>query len=77
MPGETHALSFAYSSGQPRGRSAFALVDFYFHFPAPAGYEAQFVWLESGAFRRAQGFFYDASTLGNLCVFFLDMIAAL
>ncbi len=53
----------------------FACVDFYFQFPAPAGYEQQFVWLESGVFRRAQGFFYEASTLGNLCAFFLEMIA--
>jgi hypothetical protein len=53
----------------------FACVDFYYQFPAPAGYAQQFIWLESGVFRRAQGVFYDASTLGNLCVFFLVMIA--
>lgn len=53
----------------------FACVDFYFQFPAPAGYEPQFVWLASGVFRRAQGVFYEASTLGNLCAFFLEMIA--
>src|SRR5262249_43027918 len=52
-----------------------ACVDFYFHLPAPAGYEPQFIWLESGVFRRAQGVFYEASTLGNLCAFFLEMIA--
>src|SRR5207244_8717376 len=54
----------------------FACVDFYFQFPAPAGYGPQFVWLDSGVFRRAQGLFYEASTLGNFCVFFLVMIAA-
>ena len=53
----------------------FACVDFYFQFPAPAGYEPQFIWLESGVFRRAQGIFYEASTLGNFCAFFLEMIA--
>jgi len=53
----------------------FACVDFYFQFPAPAGYERQFVWLASGVYRRAQGLFYEASTLGNLCAFFLEMIA--
>jgi len=53
----------------------FACVDFYFQFPAPAGYEPQFVWLQTGVFRRAQGFFYEASTLGNVCAFFLEMIA--
>ena len=55
--------------------AVFACLDFYFQFPAPAGYEQQFVWLESGVYRRAQGFFYEASTLGNLCAFFLEMIA--
>jgi O-antigen ligase len=53
----------------------FACVDFYFQFPAPAGYEQQFIWLDSGVYRRAQGVFYEASTLGNLCAFFLEMIA--
>ncbi len=53
----------------------FACVDFYYQFPAPAGYGAQFVWLVSGVYRRAQGIFYEASTLGNFCAFFLVMIA--
>jgi len=53
----------------------YACVDFYFQFSPPAGYEQQFVWLDSGVYRRAQGFFYEASTLGNLCAFFLEMIA--
>lgn len=54
----------------------FACVDFYYQFPAPAGYGQQFVWLDSGVYRRAQGIFYDAGTLGNFCAFFLLMIAA-
>lgn len=53
----------------------FACVDFYYQFPAPAGFEQQFIWVETGVFRRAQGVFYEASTLGNLCAFFLVMIA--
>jgi hypothetical protein len=53
----------------------FACVDFYYQFPAPAGYGPQFIWLDSGIYRRAQGFFYEASTLGNVCAFFLIMIA--
>jgi len=53
----------------------FACVDFYLQFPAPAGFEQQFIWLETGVFRRAQGVFYEASTLGNLCAFFLVMAA--
>ncbi len=55
--------------------AAFACLDFYFQFPAPAGYGAQFVWLDVGILRRAQGLFYEASTLGNCCAFFLVMIA--
>jgi O-antigen ligase len=57
------------------GSAAFACLDFYFQFPAPGGFGPQFIWLESGVFRRAQGVFYEASTLGNLCAFFLEMIA--
>lgn len=53
----------------------FACVDFYFQFPAPAGYGPQFVWLDTGIYRRAQGLFYEAGTLGNFCAFFLVMIA--
>ncbi|MCW5977805.1 MAG: O-antigen ligase family protein [Bryobacteraceae bacterium] len=61
--------------GVAMAAAAFACVDFYFQFPAPAGYGPQYVWLMSGVFRRAQGLFYEASTLGNFCVFFLVMIA--
>jgi O-antigen ligase len=55
--------------------AGFACVDFYYQFPAPAGYGPQFIWLDSGIYRRAQGVFYEASTLGNVCAFFLIMIA--
>lgn len=55
------------------GSALFACLDFYFQWPPPAGYGPQFVWLDSGVFRRAQGVFYESSTLGNLCVFFLTM----
>lgn len=54
----------------------FACVDFYFQLPAPAGYGEQFVWLEDSVVRRAQGLFYEASTLGNFCAFFLVMVLA-
>jgi hypothetical protein len=53
----------------------FGCADFYYQFPAPAGFEPQFVWLDTGTFRRAQGLFYEASTFGNFCAFFLVMIA--
>jgi hypothetical protein len=58
------------------GSAALACIDFYYQLPAPAGFGPQFVWLDSGVYRRAQGVFYEASTLGNLCAFFLVMIAA-
>ena len=51
--------------------AAFGCVDFIYQLPAPAGYEPQFVWLKSGVYRRAQGLFYEASTLGNFSAFFL------
>lgn len=54
--------------------AGFACLDFYYQLPAPAGYGPQFIWLDSGVFRRAQGLFYEASTLGNFCAFFLVMI---
>ncbi len=54
--------------------AAFAILDFYYQFPAPAGFGPQFIWLDAGVFRRAQGLFYEASTLGNFCAFFLVMV---
>ncbi len=56
--------------------AAFACLDFYYQLPAPAGFGSQFVWLPSGVYRRAQGVFYDAMALGNLCAFFLTVTAA-
>src|SRR5258708_39959528 len=55
--------------------AALDCLDFYFQFPAPAGFGRQFIWLASGIYRRAQGLFYEASTLGNFCAFFLLMTA--
>ena len=56
------------------GASIFACLDFYFQWPAPAGFGPQYVWVGLGVFRRAQGLFYEASTLGNFCAFFLMFI---
>jgi hypothetical protein len=55
--------------------AAIACLDFYFQLPPINGFAPQFVWLDSGVFRRAQGMFYEASALGNFCAFFLVMIA--
>jgi len=54
----------------------FGCIDFLYQLPAPPGFGAQFIWLDSGVYRRAQGFFYDASALGNLCAFFVVMSVA-
>jgi O-antigen ligase len=51
----------------------FGCIDFVYQLPAPAGFGAQFIWLDSGVYRRAQGLFYDASALGNFCAFFFVM----
>jgi O-antigen ligase len=74
-PGHGGAISLNLLYGAALIAAAFACVDFYFQFPTPAGYEQQFVWLESGIYRRAQGLFYEAITLGNFCAFFLVMAA--
>lgn len=55
--------------------AAFACIDFFWQLPPPAGFGPQYVWLPSGIYRRAQGVFYEASTLGNFSVFFLMFIA--
>ena len=74
-PGRGSAAGLKYLYWAAVVSALFACVDFYYQFPAPAGYGPQFVWLDSGVYRRAQGLFYEASTLGNFCVFFLVMIA--
>src|SRR5579863_1941633 len=55
--------------------AAIACADFYYQLPAPAGFGPQFIWIGANVYRRAQGIFYEAGTLGNFCAFFLVMIA--
>src|SRR5579885_449087 len=59
------------------GSAGFACLDFYFQFPAPGRFAQQFVWLPDAVLRRAQGVFYEATTLGCFCVFLLVMIASI
>jgi len=61
--------------GLASASAALALVDFYYQWPPPGGFAEQFVWLPFGVFRRAQGVFYEAGMLGNLCALFLLMAA--
>jgi O-antigen ligase len=72
-PGRTSSISLTAIHWIAMLSAAFACVDFFYQFPAPAGFGPQFIWLESGIYRRAQGLFYEASTLGNFCAFFLVM----
>jgi O-antigen ligase len=58
------------------GDALFACADFYFQMPSTAAFAPQFVWTDSGVYRRAQGMFYEASTLGNFCAFALAVIPA-
>ncbi len=74
-PGRAREIPLALMFSVAIAAAAFAILDFYYQFPAPAGFGPQFIWLDTGVFRRAQGLFYEASTLGNFCVFFLVMIA--
>jgi hypothetical protein len=72
---ETDPVAFArrlYFLGM--GAALIALLDFYFQWPPVAGFGEQFVWLPGRIVRRAQGFFYEAGMLGNLCAFLLVMI---
>ncbi len=55
--------------------AGFGCIDFWFQLPAPAGYGPQYIWLDSGVYRRAQGLFYESSTLGTFCSLFLVMAA--
>lgn len=74
-PRESDPMAFArFLFALAMTAALFACFDFYFQLPAPARFSAQYVWLGRGVFRRAQGLFYEASTLGNFCAFFIVMI---
>lgn len=53
-----------------------ACVDFLLQIEPLPGFAEQFVWTSTGYVRRAQGVFYDAGQLGNVCSFFLIGLAA-
>ncbi|HXJ37655.1 MAG TPA: O-antigen ligase family protein, partial [Bryobacteraceae bacterium] len=74
-PGTDSTRGFRYLFFLGMIAALFGCVDYYYQLPAPAGFGAQYIWLEEGMFRRAQGLFYEASTLGNFSAFFLVMIA--
>jgi|SRR5579872_396636 len=74
-PGRAGQISLSAIHWFAIGSAAFACLDFFYQFPAPAGFGPQYIWLNTGVYRRAQGLFYEASTLGNFCAFFLVMTA--
>ncbi len=74
-PGRAGSVSLTAIHWIAIASTAFACLDFFYQFPAPAGFGPQYIWLDSGVYRRAQGLFYEASTLGNFCAFFLVMTA--
>ncbi len=74
-PGRAKSVSLNAIHWAAIASAAFACLDFFYQFPAPAGFGPQYIWLDSGVYRRAQGLFYEASTLGNFCAFFLVMTA--
>ncbi len=57
--------------------AVFAVIDFEYQLPRSARFSDQYIYLNSGPLRRAQGVFYDASALGNFCAMILTLILAL
>jgi len=58
------------------GSAVLACLDFYFQFSTAPGHSVQYIWLDADVYRRAQGVFYEASTLGSLCVFVITLAMA-
>ena len=50
----------------------YGIIDFYYPLPLPHPFADQFIYLKGERIRRAQGVFYEASSFGNLCAFFLS-----
>ncbi|PYV40799.1 MAG: hypothetical protein DMG06_19140 [Acidobacteria bacterium] len=53
--------------------ATYGIIDFYFPIPFPHPFAEQFTYLQGEKIRRAQGIFYEASSFGNLCAFFLSL----
>jgi O-antigen ligase len=49
----------------------YGIIDFYAPIPIPHPFAEQFIYLHGAKIRRAQGIFYEASSFGNVCAFFL------
>jgi hypothetical protein len=55
----------------------YGIIDFYWPIPLPHPFAEQFMYLKGQALRRAQGVFYESSSFGNLCAFFLSLTSCL
>ncbi|MFN8006565.1 MAG: O-antigen ligase family protein [Terriglobia bacterium] len=53
--------------------SLYGIVDFCWPIPYPHPSAEQFIYLKRQALRRAQGIFWESSSFGNLCAFFLTL----
>jgi O-antigen ligase len=53
--------------------ATYGIIDFYFPFPFSHPFADQYIFLQGEKIRRAQGLFYEASSFGNLCAFFLTL----
>ncbi|PYV89792.1 MAG: hypothetical protein DMG05_12660 [Acidobacteria bacterium] len=53
--------------------ATYGIVDFYVPLSIPHPFAEQFISLHGEKIRRAQGMFYEASSFGNICAFFLSL----
>jgi O-antigen ligase len=53
--------------------AVYGIIDFYLPVPIPHPFADQYIYLKGENIRRAQGVFYEASSFGNMCAFFLSL----
>jgi len=53
--------------------ACYGIIDFYFPFQFNHPFADQYLYLQDAKIRRAQGLFYEASSFGNMCAFFLSL----
>jgi O-antigen ligase len=51
----------------------YGIIDFYLPVPIPHPFADQYIYLKGENIRRAQGIFYEASSFGNMCAFFMSL----
>jgi O-antigen ligase len=53
--------------------AGYGIIDFYTPFQFSHPFADQYIYLQGEKIRRAQGLFYEASSFGNMCAFFLSL----